>query len=121
MAKGKVTNKTAKGAKGRKNHGPKRHLHHGFGPKALRRELSKTGIFSKYTDFESFCLAMQSRGVKSELGLMWSEFRKIPLIRLSNGEYVTNRAAEDNFFKQAAEINAAVIKAQKSKSKDKQA
>lgn len=121
MAKGKPTSKIAKGASGRKNHGPKRHLHHGFGPKALRQEMAKTGIFSKYTNFESFCLAMQARGVKADLHIMWDEFRKIPLIRLEDGEYIANRAAENNFFKQAPEISATILKAQKAKAKGKQA
>ena len=110
MAKGKPTPKIAKGTNGRKNHGPKRHLHHDIGPKAFRQMMGTTGLLNKYHNFESFCLAMQARGVRADMEVMWAEFRRIPYIERADGSLGPNRAAEKEFFKNAAELGAKLMK-----------
>ena len=95
MAKGKPTSKIAKGANGRKNHGPKRHLQHDIFPKSLRMEIGKSGLFSKYDSFDSFCVAMQARNVRADYRLMWLPGAKV---------------AMKEFFDNAAQIGANVMK-----------
>ena len=104
MAKGKPTPKITKGAKGRKNHGPKRHLDHDIFPKALRMSMTSCGVLDKYGSYDSFCLAMQARGVRADFRIMWSEFCNCK-----------NKAAQDAFFANAKQIGLDVMKKQKSK------
>ena len=59
--------------KERKNHGPKRHLFHSYS-KALRYHMSYGGIFNKYNNFESFSLAVMSRGIKMGLDRLWDSY-----------------------------------------------
>lgn len=117
MAKGKPTNKIAKGANGRKNHGPKRFLHHDIYPKATRMDIASSGALSKYDDFSSFCLAMQARGVRSDLDLMWGKFKSIKMIKNANGEWIFNRVAQDQFFKDAKNIASQLAADSKRKKK----
>lgn len=62
MAKGKGGKSVNKGTKGRKNHGPKTHIHHSIAPKALRQVIGACGGLSKYDDFDSWYLACSARG-----------------------------------------------------------
>lgn len=112
MAKGKPTSKIAKGAKGRKNHGPKRHLHHDIAPKALRMATAKSGVFSKYYDYDSFCLAMQARGVRSNTQVMWDEFRRLGKVD-KDGNWIDDRAAQKEFLANAKEISMRLASADK--------
>lgn len=64
MAK-KPVSKIAKGSNGRRVHGPKTHIHHSIQPKALRHNISQSGLLSKYYDYESWQRACVSRGKKS--------------------------------------------------------
>ena len=116
MAKGKPTSKIAKGAKGRKNHGPKRFLHHDFYPKATRMNLASCGVFNKYSNYESFCLAMQSRGIRTDHPILWNRFQSIKMVA-KDGDWVYNRAAQDEFFRNAKQIAAEIHAEEKKKSK----
>ena len=77
MAKGRKPAAQTKGLKGRKNNGPKRHLFHSFGCKGERNMLEKMGIFSKYSCYDSFCLACQARGVKRGFEGLWSTYNAL--------------------------------------------
>lgn len=57
----------------RKNHGPKRHLWHAYG-KVGRINMGQAGMLTKYHDKESFALSLASRGIKSDINELWSEF-----------------------------------------------
>lgn len=104
MAKGKPTSKIAKGASGRKNHGPKRHLNHDIAPKALRMYIERCGALDKFGSFDSFCLSMQARGVRADYRLMWNEFSKCK-----------NRDEQVAFFANAKQLGIEATKKQKSK------
>lgn len=95
MAKGKPASKVSKGANGRKNHGPKRHLDHDIFPKATRMGIAKTGLLSKYYSFDGFCVSMQARGVRADYKLLWARFCAIPC---------SDRAAQREFFANAKQI-----------------
>ena len=97
MAKGKPSPKITKGAKGRKNHGPKRHLHHSIAPRALRMSIARDGALSKYDDYDSFCLALQARGVRSNTQALWTEFRTLGKVD-QNDNWIADRAAQNKFF-----------------------
>lgn len=116
MAKGKPSPKITKGAKGRKNHGPKRHLHHSISPKALRMQIAGTGVLSKYNDYDSFCLAMQARGVRSNTQIMWAEFCRLGK-KDQNGGWVEDRAAQKAFFADAKNIAARLMSTDKKSKK----
>jgi len=60
MAKGKRKGTSSGGP--HKKHGPKRHMHAWCGP--MKEAFAKTGILTKYYDFESWQLAMAARGNK---------------------------------------------------------
>jgi len=60
MAKGKGKKVSSGGP--HKKHGPKRHLHSWCG--AMKHDFAKSGLLSKYYDFESWQLAMAARGCK---------------------------------------------------------
>lgn len=107
MAKGKPTSKIAKGAQGRKNHGPKRFLHHDFYPAASCMHLAACGVLDKYSNYESFCLALQARGIRNNHSLMWTRFQAIKMI-VKDGELICNRAAQDEFFRNAKQIAAEI-------------
>jgi len=57
----------------RKNHGPKRHLWHGY-DKVGRIDFGRIGILSKYWDKESFALAANARGIKADINELWAEY-----------------------------------------------
>jgi len=95
MAKGKPVSKVSKGANGRKNHGPKRHLDHDVFPKATRMAIAKTGVLNKYSSFDDFCISMQARGVRADYKLLWARFCTIPC---------TDRAAQREFFANVKQI-----------------
>ena len=63
--------------KTRKNHGPKRHLHHAYS-KCLRYNVSYGGLLNKYNNYESFALAVMARGVKVGIQAMWDSYSKLP-------------------------------------------
>ena len=107
MAKGKPSPKVTKGAKGRKNHGPKRHLHHSLEPKAMRLTISRTGVLSKYDDYESFCVSLQARGVRSNTQVLWTEFCHLG----------GNAAAQRQFFKDVKDIASRVNSADRKQKK----
>lgn len=57
----------------RKQHkGPKRHLFHELKP--LDREIAKAGLLSKYSCYESWCLACSARGKKNTSKAEFSKF-----------------------------------------------
>ena len=117
MAKGKPASKIAKGANGRKNHGPKRHLNHDVYPKALRMMFGRCGVLDKYSSFDSFCLSMQARGVRADMGLMWKAFREIP-VNDKNGKPLPDaRARLNDFFRNAKQISVEVMQNQKKEAK----
>lgn len=116
MAKGKPTSKLAKGASGRKNHGQKRFLHHEFSPKATRMSLAACGVLSKYSNYESFCLAMQGRGIRANHPALWNRFQSIKMVA-KDGDWVYNRAAQDEFFRNAKQIAAEIEAEERKKSK----
>lgn len=65
MGKGKKpTSALGKGSKGRKNHGPKTHIHHDIYPKALRHSIALSGVLRKEYDYESWTKAVMARGAK---------------------------------------------------------
>ena len=64
MAKGKGNKKGASSGP-RRVHGPKRHLHKDYKPKALVMEFGKLGLLNKYQDFESWQLACAAKGKKN--------------------------------------------------------
>ena len=70
----------------RKKHGPKRKMFHQYN-KATRIEMAKCGVLSKYSDFESFALSCNARGVKSDPHYLWNEFIKLPT-RKEQDEYL---------------------------------
>ena len=57
----------------RKNHGPKRHMFHGWN-KAIRTEFGRLGILDKFHNKESFALSLNARGIKSDIDKYWIEF-----------------------------------------------
>lgn len=63
-----------------KKHGPKRKMFHCYN-KAIRIELGRLGLLSKYHNFESFTLACQARGVKAVTDKMWYEFCLLPIMQ----------------------------------------
>lgn len=110
MAKGKPTSKISKGASGRKNHGPKRYLNHDIQPKALRMSIAKSGALSKYHSFDSFCLYLQSKGVRADYRMLWAEFRAIKTFD-KNGEPLPDAQARlKDFFLNINEIAAQTMK-----------
>ena len=72
MAKGK---KSGASSGLRKNHGPKRHMHAWCG--AMKQDFAKSGLLSKYYDFESWSQACQARGSKHVTYEDFQEFRKL--------------------------------------------
>lgn len=62
--------------KQRKNHGPKRHMFKNYKP--LVHDFARTGILSKYYNYESFAQAMAARGIRTNIKEMWTEFFKLP-------------------------------------------
>lgn len=117
MAKGKPASKIAKGAKGRKNHGPKRHLDHDIFPKAMRMEMGKAGLLSKYSSYDDFCVSMQARGVRADYKLLWAEFRALPVMDKKGNLLPNAREIQNNFFKNAKQIGMDAMKKQKKESK----
>lgn len=89
MAKGKKpTSALSKGAKGRKNHGPKTHIHHDIYPKALRVAIAKCGVLTKYDNYDSWKLAVSARGGRN---LAYNEFANfVVLTREQKDEYFRN-------------------------------
>jgi hypothetical protein len=75
MSKGNHPSKLTKGLKGRKEHGPKRHLFNDYKP--LEWNLGQLGLLSKYHNFESFKLACMARGCKNPTKEMWTTFVKL--------------------------------------------
>lgn len=59
----------------RKNHGPKRRMFKDYKP--LTHDFARSGILSKYYNYESFAQAMAARGIRTNIKEMWSEFFKI--------------------------------------------
>lgn len=100
MAK-KPVSKIAKGSAGRKNHGPKRHLHHEIYPKALRMSIADCGVLDKYNDFSSFCLALQARKVRGNYAAAWYDFKRIGKTD-KYGNWIANRQEQDEFLKRIA-------------------
>ena len=108
MAKGKVSSKIAKGAKGRKNHGPKRHLNHDVAPKALRMSLERRGAMTKYYSFDSFCVALNERKFRADFKLLWQDFSTV---RPQGQE--TYRDAQNRWFKEVQERATILMKQEK--------
>ena len=57
----------------RKKHGPKRHLFCEYKP--MVHVFAAAGVLNKYSNYQSFCLSCQARGVRSNTDAMWQEFR----------------------------------------------
>ena len=57
----------------RKSHGPKRNLFHNY-PKGMRNQMARAGMLNKYTDYESFVLAIMARGIKTDYQRLWSQY-----------------------------------------------
>jgi hypothetical protein len=85
MSKGNHPSKLTKGLKGRKEHGPKRHLFNDYKP--LEWDLGQLGLLSKYHNFESFKLACMARGCKNPTKEMWLKFSALK-----------TREEQDNWF-----------------------
>lgn len=79
----------------RKNHGPKRHLWHGF-DKVGRIDMGSCGLLNKYYDKESFALACSSRGVRVCVSELWDEYKLLPTQK-DKDEYLAN--IKDNLKK----------------------
>ena len=73
MAKGKRVG----GGGPRKNHGPKRHMFRWAGP--MKHEFAKSGLLSKYYDFESWQLAMAARGNRKADKAEFDRFVVLPM------------------------------------------
>ena len=116
MAKGKPASKITKGAKGRKNHGPKRHLHHNIEPKATRMAFARAGVLSKYDDYESFYLSLQARGVRTNTQSLWYEFCGLTK-KNEEGELVADRAAQKAFLADIKNVAARLAAANDKKAK----
>ena len=59
MAKGKGGKKVSSGGP-HKKHGPKKHMFRWTGP--MKKQFADAGLLSKYSDFESWQLAVAARG-----------------------------------------------------------
>ena len=81
MAKGKGGNRGVSSGL-RKSHGPKRHMFKDLKP--LVHLIAKTGLLSKYYDFESWVLACQARGIKNPGKAEFSKFVVLPTIKAKN-------------------------------------
>ena len=77
MAKGKGKKGASAGGP-HKKHGPKRHLHHQFS-KCIRMQIAKSGLLSKYHDFESWQLAVAARGKRSASYSEFQQFVVLPM------------------------------------------
>ena len=84
MAKGKGKGGSSGGP--RKSHGPKRHMFKGYKP--MIHSFAKTGLLSKYYDYESFVLACTARGKKNPSRQEFIEFSCLP--RDKQKEYFAN-------------------------------
>ena len=58
-----------------KSHGPKRHLFKEFKP--MVHEFGRLGVLDKYTNEDSFILAMAARGNKKVLHSDWVKFSQL--------------------------------------------
>lgn len=84
MAKGKKKSVASGGP--HKKHGQKRKLHHCWSS-TMRMHLAKAGLLDKYNNYESWTLAIQSRGKRDASKNDFNEF-----VKLSSEE-------KDNYFK----------------------
>lgn len=73
MPKNKKSMPTGRGLKGRKNHGPKRHMFNEYGS-MFTYKFGKLGLLTKYTNFKSWQLACVARGCKSPSEELWHTF-----------------------------------------------
>ena len=70
MAKGKKKSGSSGGP--HKKHGPKRHLFKEYKP--MIHVIAKTGLLSKYSNYESFVLACSARGKRNPSKQEFMEF-----------------------------------------------
>ena len=84
MAKGKGKKIASSGP--HKKHGPKRKLHHCWSS-TMRMALAKSGLLSKYYNYESWSLALQAKGKRDASRNDFDEFVKL------------SREEKDNYFK----------------------
>lgn len=61
----------------RKNHGPKRKLFHDW-DSTTRLALAKAGLLSKYSNYQSFALSLNARGIKKDVEKYWKDFCLLP-------------------------------------------
>lgn len=83
MAKGKGKKVASSGPK--KMHGPKRKLFHEWSS-TMRMHLAKAGLLSKYSNYESWAIAVQARGKRDTSRNDFNEFVKL------------SREEKDNYF-----------------------
>lgn len=91
----------------RKNHGPKRRMFKDCKP--LVHDFARTGILSKFYNYESFAQAMAARGIRANIKEMWLEFYPI-LNHQAKVEYFAHAkenekrivAEKENFAKKVA-------------------
>ena len=76
MAKGKGGKAAPAAAKQRKNHGPKRKMHHCWSS-TMRMHFAKAGLLDKYHNYESWQQACQAKGKRNTTINDWNEFVKL--------------------------------------------
>ena len=84
MAKGKGKKVSSGGP--HKKHGPKRHLFKEYKP--MIHVIAKTGLLSKYYNYESFVLACNARGKRNASKEEFNTFASLP--REQQKEYFKN-------------------------------
>ena len=84
MAKGKGKKVASNGP--HKKHGPKRKLHHCWSS-TMRKHFADAGLLTKYTNYESWVLAVQARGKRDASKTDFNEFT------------VLSKEEKDNYFK----------------------
>lgn len=89
----------------RKDHGPKRHLHAGFKPMVWQFSQC-SGLLNKYNNYESFCIACNDRGVKTNLKELWNMYF-----------LCGTTAGKDAFLRDIKNHNAEVVQKMLKKSK----
>lgn len=98
--------------KQRKNHGPKKHMFKDFKPMVVA--FARTGILSKFYNYESFVQSLAFRGVRSMTRELWADFSVLSYE--AKKEFLKNIQAQETLaIKRKAEQDKKLAKkAQKS-------